>query len=122
MNRKGHVVVFARAPRLGTVKTRLAAEIGPPPARDFHRRTTRGVLARLGPDRRWTTWLAVTPDRLAAAARFWPASVARLPQGQGDLGRRMARALGRFPGRPVVVVGSDIPGLAAVHARARGRP
>jgi len=66
------VFVFARAPRLGTVKRRLAAEIGERAALRFHQRTLTRVLRALAADRRFTTVLAATPDR--AGAR-WPARV-----------------------------------------------
>ena len=46
-----HVVVFARQPRFGTVKTRLAADIGPGAALAFYRRTLTRLLTRLGQGR-----------------------------------------------------------------------
>ncbi|WP_237217525.1 TIGR04282 family arsenosugar biosynthesis glycosyltransferase, partial [Falsiroseomonas oryziterrae] len=58
-------------------------------------------------DRRWRTVLAVTPDH---ASSRWPRDVPRRAQGRGDLGARMARALGWH--RRAVLVGSDIPHLA----------
>lgn len=118
MKPAGRVYLFARAPILGAVKRRLAADIGDPAARRFHRDTTRDVLRRIAADPRWRTTLSVTPDRFAAAGRFWPGRVRRAPQGRGDLGRRMARALRRFPNTPSVIVGSDIPALSAHHIAA----
>jgi rSAM/selenodomain-associated transferase 1 len=110
------VVIFARAPVLGAAKTRLAAEIGDAAARRFHAETTTAILRRIARDPRWATMLAMTPDRLARRARFWPRRVAHVPQGAGNLGQRMARALARArPDAPVVVVGSDIPALSACH-------
>jgi glycosyltransferase A (GT-A) superfamily protein (DUF2064 family) len=47
--------------------------------------------------------------------------VPRLPQGRGDLGARMQRALRAFAPAPVVVVGSDIPDLAPRHVAAAFR-
>ena len=102
---KDTVVVFARAPRLGAVKRRLAAAIGARRALRFHTATLARLLRALQADRRFRTVLAVTPDR---AAVRWPARVPLIPQGPGDLGRRMHRACRRFP-RRVVLVGSDIP-------------
>lgn len=101
---KPTLIVFARAPRLGRVKRRLAAEIGDVAALRFYRRTLLRLLARVARDRRWRTVLALTPDSGRIAG--W---VSR-PQGRGDLGMRMARALARAPG-PAVLVGSDIPAL-----------
>jgi hypothetical protein len=56
--------------------------------------------------------LAVTPD---SAARRWPGGIAVVPQGGGDLGERMRRALADCPPGPAVLVGSDIPALTAAH-------
>lgn len=111
-----HLVVFARAPRLGAVKRRLAAGIGGLAALRFHRFTTLELLRRVagGP---WRGWLAVTPDD-AKLGRVWPMPMARLPQGRGDLGQRMQRAFDRLPPGPAVLVGSDIPGLGAHHIAA----
>lgn len=108
------LIVFARAPRLGCVKRRLAREVGAVAALRFHR----GEVARLGRvfarERRWRTLLAVTPD----GARF-PSPLARVAQGGGDLGQRMWRALA--PHRRAVLVGCDIPGLGARQVAAAFR-
>ena len=68
-------------------------------------------VQRLAADPRWSTTLAVAPDRAGLESRFWPAGVARMPQGGGDLGDRMARALRAMPPGPVLIVGADIPGI-----------
>jgi rSAM/selenodomain-associated transferase 1 len=100
------VIVFARAPRLGAVKRRLARGIGPMGALRFYRGQLAATLAAVAPDRRWRTLLCTTPDR--ARAR-WPRPLPRVTQGGGDLGRRMHRAT--RPHRRVVIIGSDIPGI-----------
>jgi rSAM/selenodomain-associated transferase 1 len=102
--------VFARAPRLGTVKRRLAAEIGTLAALCWYRAMLARTLRRLGRDRRFRTVLAVTPDR-ARVPR--PRGVAVVGQGRGDLGARMGRALDRHRRGRVAVVGADIPDLSA---------
>jgi uncharacterized protein len=43
------------------------------------------------------------------------------PQGEGDLGTRMRRALAACPPGPAVLVGSDIPALSADHIAAAFR-
>jgi rSAM/selenodomain-associated transferase 1 len=115
-----HLVIFARAPRLGAVKRRLARDVGALAAWRFHRETTGTLLHRLGRDPRWTTWLAVTPDRWARQGRgLWRTPVRRLAQGPGDLGARMGWVFERLPPGPVVIVGSDVPGITpAAIARA----
>jgi rSAM/selenodomain-associated transferase 1 len=100
------VIVMARAPRLGAVKRRLARGIGAMGALRFYRGQLAALLAEIAPDRRWRTVLAVTPDR---APSRWPRFLPRVPQGQGDLGARMDRAL--RPHRRALIVGSDIPGI-----------
>ncbi len=119
MNVEQHLVVFARAPRLGAVKRRLAADIGDVAAWQFYRRTLARVLRRIAPDPRWRSWLSVTPDRFARASGIWRFSGSRLPrlipQGAGDLGQRMARPLADLPPGPVVIVGCDIPDLDRTH-------
>jgi len=109
-----HLVVFARAPALGRVKSRLAAGIGASAALAFYRRTLATLLRRVGKDARWHTVLAVTPDR-ATGKRLWPMPLPRRPQGGGDLGARMGRVFRTLPPGPVVIVGADIPEITAAH-------
>ncbi len=119
---KDIVIVFARAPRLGAVKRRLAREIGQRAALRFHVQTLTRLLRALLRERRFRTLLAVTPDRLGFRLSV---GVPRIPQGTGDLERRMERAFRRFPHARVALVGSDIPELGPtdLHAafRALGR-
>lgn len=114
---KPHFVIFARAPRRGAVKRRLAADIGAGPAFAFYRRTLHDVTRRLGRDPRWQTWLAVTPDADALRPGLWPAvpGVKLIAQGQGDLGERMARPLRTLPPGPAIIVGTDIPDICPGH-------
>jgi rSAM/selenodomain-associated transferase 1 len=115
MRPSNHLVIFVKAPRLGAVKTRLAVELGVLGALRFYRATSTRVVRRLAGDPRWNCWLAVTPDRFARVGRFWPHGVPRMAQGAGDLGARMARPLESLPPGPVVIVGSDVPGITADH-------
>jgi rSAM/selenodomain-associated transferase 1 len=106
------VILFARAPRLGRVKRRLAAGIGDVAALRFYRKQLARMLREM---RGLAGVLAVTPDR----ARFRPAPrVPVIGQGHGDLGLRMARAFARYKLRPVILVGADIPDLDARILRA----
>ncbi len=112
-----HVVVMARAPRLGAVKRRLALDVGALAAWRFYRHGLAALIRRLGRGRgvggRWRRWLAVTPDR--AVRSPWPRAWHVIPQGSGDLGARMGRVLQELPPGPVVIVGSDIPDLGPAH-------
>jgi rSAM/selenodomain-associated transferase 1 len=110
-----HLVVFARAPALGTGKRRLARDIGDLAALRFERLMLARLLRRLGRDPRWRLRLAVTPDRARFRPRLWPSGVPIVGQGGGDLGARMRHALNACPPGPAVLVGTDIPALAAPH-------
>ena len=63
------VIVFARAPRLGAVKRRLARDIGDRAALRFHVATMTALLRDLLASRRFDVVLAVTPDRRASGCR-----------------------------------------------------
>lgn len=106
------LTIMSRAPLLGRVKTRLAAEIGAEAALAFYRDCLFAIARRLGADARWRTTLCVTPDESAADDAPWPPRIERRPQGEGDLGARMLRALSRAtPVAPVAVIGADIPDI-----------
>lgn len=111
-----HVVLFARAPRAGRVKRRLAREIGTLAALRFVRDTLSREIRLLARHKRWKLWLFITPDTALRdpAWRAVPqASVRR--QGVGDLGQRMLRPFRQLPPGPLVVVGSDIPAMNRTH-------
>ena len=112
-----HLVLFVRAPALGNGKRRLARDIGDVAAARFERLMIALLLRRLGRDRRWRLRIAATPDR----AGHWPRRIEIVGQGRGDLGRRMRRAITSCPPGLVVLVGADIPALAARHVVAAFR-
>lgn len=114
-----HLVIFAREPRLGAVKSRLARDIGAAAALRFQEETLAALLRRLASDPRWRCWLALTPDRFVRAVRRrWrrlPRSIVLAAQGRGDLGQRMARAFATLPPGPAVLIGSDVPAVGPAH-------
>jgi rSAM/selenodomain-associated transferase 1 len=119
---KNTVYVFARAPRLGTVKRRLAAGIGAAAALRFYRTTLAATLRSLSADRRFHTLVALTPD---GARGPWRRGLPAVGQGRGELGERMGRLARRHPRGGVAIVGADIPDLqaddvAAAFRRLRG--
>lgn len=104
------LVVMAKVPVAGRTKTRLAREVGIATALRFARHTTNAVIARLAADPRWRVVLALAPDR-GVDSRAFPEGLARCGQGRGDLGQRMQSLLDGFPPGPVIVIGTDIPGI-----------
>jgi hypothetical protein len=112
------VCIFGRAPVLGRVKSRLAAEIGDQAALEAHRELAEATLARLAAIEGVVTelWLDDVDD---PAGRAW-AQRWHLPlrQQQGDdLGERMHRALlcCLASGAPGIVVGTDCPAIDAAY-------
>jgi uncharacterized protein len=105
---------MAKLPVAGGVKTRLARDIGVAGATRFARHAAAALLQRLGYDGRWQTVLAVAPNQ-AKWSRAWPRGVARMPQGSGDLGRRMQRIFACRHAGPVLIVGTDVPGITPAH-------
>jgi len=100
-----------KEPRAGRVKTRLGRDIGMVPAAWWFRHQVRRLLRRID-DPRWTVVLAVAPDRAGLLSRVWPQHFPAFPKGAAI----SARAWGMpyaAPGRPVCVIGGDIPDITA---------
>jgi uncharacterized protein len=118
------LIVFARAPVLGRVKTRLAASIGAERALAVHRRlfaTTLALAESVAVDHRELRLHADDPAAFDATAapladRGWRVG----PQRGDDLGARMNEALtcALADGERPVLIGSDCPSLRADDLRA----
>lgn len=102
---------MAKAPRVGQGKSRLARDAGVVEAWRINRAMHTHTL-RLARDPRWRTVIAVAPDRdvRVALPGVWPADVERWPQGGGDLGARLARAMQGARGA-AAVIGTDCPAI-----------
>jgi len=114
-----HIVVMAKAPQPGQVKTRLAQAIGEDAAAALAGRMLDRALETARQAAVGTLELCVTPDLphpslCVAAARF---GAGLSEQGDGDLGQRMARIARRVlaDGEQPIIVGSDCPELALRH-------
>ena len=113
------ILVFAKAPVPGRVKTRLIPALGEAGAAQLASHMLALALeqaqqATVGP-----VELCMTP---APDAPEWddtalPAGIATRDQGDGDLGARMARAARRCieRGEAVLLTGTDCPELTAAH-------
>ena len=108
------LVIMVKEPHPGRVKTRLGHDIGMVSAAWWFRHQSAQLLRRLQ-DPRWDLILSVAPDREGLASRVWPAHLARMPQGVGDLGDRMSRIFRSCPPGPVCIIGADIPGITRAH-------
>jgi len=113
---KRRLAIFAKVPRLGQVKRRLAREIGDVAAWRFQRERLRSLLRGLQRVPQWQTTLWFSPDHRVSTN----IATLRVPcrgQGRGDLGARMRRAFLAKGHGPVVLVGSDIPALGPKQIR-----
>jgi uncharacterized protein len=112
-------LVFVRAPRLGQVKTWLAAEIGPERGLRIHRRLVERVVRELRRVAEIAVEIHFTPADAEREMREWLGSdLHYVAQRTGDLGARMRAAFASAFAvgmRRVVLVGSDIPKLRAEH-------
>jgi len=108
--RQQHLLVMAKQPRIGRVKTRLGAGIGAMEATRAYRAMLAETLNTLSCDPRWQTWIAVSGVH-ELNANVWPKNVNLVDQGTGGLGDRMQRMFDSLPIGPVVIIGSDIPNI-----------
>ena len=105
------LVVFLKAPRLGAVKTRLAASLGDEAARGAYRALVETLLGRLRPLS--GAELRFAPDDGRGEIEPWlPPGWSARPQGEGGLGEKLGRAFEEHfdgGGRGMVIIGSDCP-------------
>lgn len=109
------LVVFAKEPRPGQVKTRLARSVGAAEAAAIYRRMALAIIGTLR-DGPWSTTIRYAPDTAIEAIRSWLGDdrLSFIPQGPGDLGSRMRRAVRAAleaggEGHRVCVIGTDAP-------------
>ena len=105
------LAIFARAPVLGQVKTRLAADVGEQSALAAYRELVALTLTTLGPGTGMFApeiWVAGESEDVAG----WRARFPVFVQSPGDLGTRMA---GAFEAGVTALVGCDIPPLTASY-------
>lgn len=111
------LVIFARAPELGRVKTRVAAELGASAALSVYRRLAEHVVAAVECGDRYSITVAYTPAGALSEMRRWlGSSVSLTAQAEGDLGDRMQRAIAdaiSHGAERVVVIGTDCPDVTA---------
>lgn len=115
------IVIFAKAPRAGSVKTRLIPALGEQGAADVARQLFDATLSEALASAVGCVELCVTPAPTDSVWRGMdiPGEVRWSDQGDGDLGERMARAARRVidGGESVLLVGTDCPELSATHLR-----
>lgn len=110
------LVLFAKEPVPGRVKTRLAREVGAAAAASLYGAFLSDLAASLAAPARWDAVLAhAEPEAGPFLRKAFPEPWSLVPQGDGALGERLAHAFGRAAGRDgddVLVAGSDAPTLS----------
>ena len=113
------VIVFARAPRPGAVKTRLVPLLGEEGAAALHARLVEHALATVRAAAFSRIELHCTPDTDDAFLRCCAGryGAALVPQAAGGLGARMLAAfeIALAAHARVLLVGADCPALTARH-------
>lgn len=113
------VMVFLKAPRPGTVKTRLGREIGFGAATQLYREMAEEQLRRILPG--LIPEIHYAPRGAGAEMRRWLGrGFAYRAQSGGGLGERLSGAFaGAFQRgyRPVIAIGADCPGLEEASLR-----
>lgn len=110
------VIVLAKAPVEGQVKTRLAADIGPKAAAGLYRAFVADLLQMLGKTD-YSIHVHFTPSDAELQMKQWLGSAYEfVPQADGGLGERMAAAFKHgFSNHfsRVLLIGADFPDLPA---------
>lgn len=119
------IVVFAKAPVPGRVKTRLIPALGAEGAAALAARMLARTLAEADRAGLGTPELCADPDPAdpAWAGRLPEGPLRLSSQGEGDLGQRMARAAARVLGQSerILLIGTDCPALDAPRLTAAAR-
>ena len=116
--RRRVLCIFAKAPRPGAVKTRLAAALGPEHAAAVARALLLDTMERWA-EAKLRRVVAFTPaDAGPEFAELARGRFELVPQGDGDLGRRLETVLARElagGAEALVFLGADRPTLPAAH-------
>ena len=107
------LVVLARYPYVGEVKTRIAATIGAKAAAALYRAFLEDIRRRFANHPGWVIHWCFRPARSPFVEEI-AGPAAAFPQTHGDLGERMQAALARVLAagpRAAVLIGSDVPHL-----------
>lgn len=116
------LVIMARAPVPGQVKTRLGPHLTPVQSAELYSAFLQDTVELVASLSTYTPFLAFTPPEAETFFRqSVPPSVSLLRQGDGDLGQKLYGVFLELDQRgysPIVVVGSDHPTMQPGHLEA----
>lgn len=106
------LLLFAKYPEAGKVKTRLAETVGPKKAADIYRRMLKQLITQIDtPSRRYELTLYYTPEaKKKDFQKIFPMLKKIKPQSEGDLGERLTNAFANAfhtEAERVIVIGAD---------------
>lgn len=114
------ILIFLKAPRLGTVKTRLADTVGEKAAQSIYRELVAGQMARLS--QRYSICVQYAPQDAVAEMSAWlGADLSYEAQCDGNLGARLSAAIKahyQAGYTRMTCIGGDCPELTVRHIAA----
>lgn len=111
---KACLIIMAKEPLPGQVKTRLAKDLGTTAAAWWFRHQLKYILRNLS-DPRWELVISLSPDFFVKRSKFWPSKIKCIPQGKGNLGQKMQNIFMYYLNRPVCIIGGDIPNITKLE-------
>jgi rSAM/selenodomain-associated transferase 1 len=111
---KNALIIFAKSPEGGDVKTRLAGHLTDAERLELYTALLEATIGELKDIENVDTFISYTPPE--GGEYFREFGLGMFPQPGGDIGRRMHRALDKVLEdgyQKAVLVGVDIPGLSA---------
>lgn len=113
------IMIFAKPPRIGLSKTRLARELGSSVEARRIATMTQAKTIRAAMSGNWQTILYAGTDKdmTRTLGGLWPAQLERRSQGGGDLSDRLSKGLREAPPGPVIFIGADAPDISPALLR-----
>lgn len=116
--RPATLLIFAKPPRIGVSKTRLAKGLGSTAARRIAAFSlARTIRAAVQSGYRVQVYVAPDSECRSAAARSRFGGLEMRPQGSGGLTERLTRGFEAAPNGPVLFIGADAPDVSAARLR-----
>ncbi|NQY95584.1 MAG: DUF2064 domain-containing protein [Henriciella sp.] len=116
---RAHLLIYAKPPRMGLAKTRLARSLESPTQARRIAMMTLAKTMRAAMAGAWKPVLYTAPDSALTESLggLWPAGLERRSQGSGDLTQRLNKGLAEAPPGPVLFIGADAPDISPALIR-----
>ncbi len=115
---KPTLLIYAKPPRIGLSKTRLAASFGNTAARRIaHFTQARTIRAAQASGCAVVLYAAPDSTLHVPASSLWPGNLPRRSQGPGTLTERLQRGWEEAPPGPILFIGTDSPDISSALLR-----